>query len=229
MLAAVDENLSPTASSLMDIVREKPGIHFRGLARAADITSMGQLRHHVDRLRQGGKIVEVEDGRYKRYFAAGTHPPQVRRTLARFSRPVPHRIGKLLLWRPMSRAELRRTLGCADSTLGYHLARMSLHGDLVKTGMSNRCRYSLADPESVRAALLLQENGDLPPEDAQNETQRTPEPLEADPIPARATAADESHRPRPRHLPTAPAVLAARSAMWRQAIRQRERKVAPTE
>lgn len=163
MTQTVDDNVSHTASSLVDIVRERPGIHFRSLARQARISSMGQLRHHVDSLRRRGILIEVEDGRYKRFFLAGSHPPAVRRTLARFSRPVPQRIGKLLLWRPMSRAELRRSLGCADSTLGYHLSRMSLNGDIVKTDSSMRCRYALADPETVRVALIIQSSGSSPP------------------------------------------------------------------
>lgn len=167
MMSATEQTrLSHTAANLVEIVRDRPGIHFRGLARAASISSMGQLRHHVDRLMRSGVIVEVEDGRYKRFFLAGNHPPNLRRTLARFSRPVPRRIGRLLLWRPMTRGELRRTLGCADSTLGYHLARMSLHGDVVKTGASNRCRYTLADPETVRLALVLQ-NMDAPPSEVE--------------------------------------------------------------
>lgn len=158
MSATEDPSLNHTASSLVGVVKDHPGIHFRELARAANISSMGQLRHHVDRLRQRGVLIEVQDGRYKRFFVTGTHPPAVRKTLARFSRPVPQRIAKLLLWRPMTRAELRRNLGCADSTLGYHLTRMSIHGDVVKTSNSNHSRYTLADPEAVRAALVMQQS-----------------------------------------------------------------------
>lgn len=149
---------SDVRRNLWDVVKQKPGIHFRALGRAAEVSSAGQLRHHVDQLVRNRVLIEVEDGRYRRYFAVGDHHPQVRRTLARFARPVPRRIGRILLGGPMNRTELRRRLGCADSTLGYHLSRMLEHGDLVKERDGNACRYSLADPESVRTVILVHDS-----------------------------------------------------------------------
>ena len=135
------------------VVREHPGIHFRGLGRAAQVSSAGQLRHHLDRLERDGTLVEVEDGRYKRFFVAGQHDPKVRPEIARFSREVPRRIATLLLGHSMNRTELRRSLGCADSTLGYHLSRMVMLGDLAKTRGTNCCHYSLTREELVRGIL----------------------------------------------------------------------------
>jgi len=149
-------DIAPIAQLLCSIVRERPGIHFRGLARAANVSSTGQLRHHLDRLGRRGAVIEVEDGRFKRFFVPGDHDANVRHGLARFARRVPRVIGRLLLQRTMNRTELRRTLGCADSTLGYHLSRMVSMGDLVRTPGPNCCLYSLADPEFVRELLQRQ-------------------------------------------------------------------------
>lgn len=145
--------LAPIAQLLCTIVRQSPGIHFRGLARAANVSSTGQLRHHLDRLGRRGAVIEVEDGRFKRFFVPGDHDAKVRHGLARFARRVPRVIGRLLLQRTMNRTELRRSLGCADSTLGYHLSRMVSMGDLIRTPGPNCCLYSLADPEFVRELL----------------------------------------------------------------------------
>lgn len=145
--------IAPIAQLLCTIVRQTPGIHFRGLARAANVSSTGQLRHHLDRLGRRGAVIEVEDGRFKRFFVPGDHDAKVRHGLARFARRVPRVIGRLLLQRAMNRTELRRSLGCADSTLGYHLSRMVTMGDLVRTPGPNCCLYSLADPEFVRELL----------------------------------------------------------------------------
>lgn len=153
-----EEEMSQIALSVIHVVKENPGIHFRAIARAADISSMGQLRHHVDQLQRKGAIFEIEDGRYKRFFVAGDQSPELRRALTRFSRPVPRRIGKLLLRRPLSRSELRSCLGCADSTLGYHLSRLTCLGEVVKTGTRSARRYALADPDTVRRALQTQES-----------------------------------------------------------------------
>jgi DNA-binding HxlR family transcriptional regulator len=148
--------VSQVGLSIRRAVKENPGIHFRGLARAAHVTSAGQLRHHLDRLQHQGVLVEVEDGRYKRFFTAGDQDPKLRAEMARFSRAVPRRIARLLLTSPMNRTELRRSLGCADSTLGYHLSRMVLLGDLARTRGPISCLYSLTSEETVRKMLLIQ-------------------------------------------------------------------------
>lgn len=147
--------LGEVAVRLGQIVKERPGIHFRALGRAAGVTSVGQLRHHIDRLERGGHIVELEEGRFKRFFSSADHEPKLRPVLARFARQVPRQIGKLLLLRPMNRTELQRSLGLADSTLGYHLARMIRLGDLSKNTGRNCCIYTLTDPELVRRIFTL--------------------------------------------------------------------------
>ena len=160
-----EPRVSAVGLSLQRIVRQRPGIHFRELGRAASLSSAGQLRHHLDRLERQGVLVEVEDGRYKRFFAAGEHEPGLRSEMARFARVVPRRIAKLLLARPMNRTQLRRSLGCADSTLGYHLSRMVQLGDLAKSRGPNCCRYSLTREETVRKMLLLEAAAEPPAPD----------------------------------------------------------------
>lgn len=145
--------ISAASQAIRRIVMEQPGIHFRGLSRAANVSSAGQLRHHLDRLARQGILIEVEDGRYKRFFVAGAHDAKLRPGMARFARAVPRLIAKLLLVNPMNRTELRRSLGCADSTLGYHLSRMVQLGDLAKSRGANCCRYSLTSEEQVRKML----------------------------------------------------------------------------
>ncbi len=154
--------VSQASLSIRRAVKEHPGIHFRGLGRAARVSSAGQLRHHLDRLEHQGLVIEVEDGRYKRFFVAGDHDPKMRTEMARFSRAVPRRIAKLLLVSPMNRTELRRSLGCADSTLGYHLTRMVVLGDLARTRGPNSCLYSLTSGDTVRKMLVLQGASEAP-------------------------------------------------------------------
>jgi hypothetical protein len=147
-------HVAPVPVLLRTIVEENPGIHFRGLGRAANLSSMGQLRHHVDRLGHRGELIEVQDGQFKRFFVPGDHDARVRTGLARFARRVPRRIGSLLLERAMSRTELRRSLNCADSTLGYHLSRMVGTGDVTRDRGRRCVMYSLADPGFVRQLLV---------------------------------------------------------------------------
>ncbi|MEA3166767.1 MAG: hypothetical protein QOJ26_1641 [Thermoplasmata archaeon] len=132
-------------ANLLRIVREQPGIHFRALGRQAGLTSSGQLRHHLDRLADLGAIAEVKDGRFSRFFSGGEEDPRLRARQARLSRPVPNLIARLLGDRPMSRTELRRRLGCADSTLGYHLNRLVQVGDIQRRIGPAGHEYALSD------------------------------------------------------------------------------------
>src|SRR5688572_5302592 len=133
-------------ATLLRIIREQPGVHFRALGREAGLTSSGQLRHHLDRLADLGAIAEVKDGRFSRFFAGGhEEDPRLRQRQARLSRPVPNLIARLLGDRPMSRTELRRRLGCADSTLGYHLNRLVQVGDIQRRIGPNGHEYALSD------------------------------------------------------------------------------------
>jgi predicted transcriptional regulator len=132
-------------ATLLRIIREQPGIHFRALGRQAGLTSSGQLRHHLDRLADLGAIAEVKDGRFSRFFGGGDEDPDLRQRQARLSRPVPNLIARLLADRPMSRTELRRRLGCADSTLGYHLNRLVQVGDIQRRIGLNGHEYALSD------------------------------------------------------------------------------------
>lgn len=157
---------SGVADRIHSIVRERPAIHFRGLKRAADVSSNGQLRHHIDQLESENLILELEDGGYTRFFITGQHTPEVRRGLARFARRVPRVIARLLLDGSMIRTELRQALGCADSTLGYHLNRMLEQGDIQRDRNDGQSLYSLTEPEFVRRILAEFEDIDRGSQDS---------------------------------------------------------------
>lgn len=195
MMRKREPRLSTVGLAIRNVVQQQPGIHFRGLGRAARVSSAGQLRHHLDSLAHQGILVEIPDGRYKRFFVAGEHDPRLRPEMARFARVVPRRIARLLLVNPMNRTELRRSLGCADSTLGYHLTRMVMMGDLAKSRGANCCRYSLTSEDMVRKMMLLQGGepdaqsvGNLPPGPLPvpqtDDDPVVPEPLRRRPVPA---------------------------------------------
>lgn len=177
-------------ANLLRIVREQPGIHFRALGRQAGLTSSGQLRHHLDRLADLGALAEVKDGRFSRFFSGGDDDPHLRQRQARLSRPVPNLIARLLGDRPMSRTELRRRLGCADSTLGYHLNRLVQVGDIQRRIGPNGHEYALSDASIAPPELPWRQ----PPQQAS----------QVHPVPP-VTAPLVPPMPEPRANPLAPA------------------------
>lgn len=145
--------ISPVGVRLYDAVRANPGIKFRALGRAVDIRSMGQLRHHVDRLCRSGMIVELTDGGFRRYCVPGHHDSSIDPLFSRLARPAVQRIARLLLAGALTRTTIRKALGCSDSTAGYHLSRMVDNGDLAKIRVDNRCFYAVVDADRMREGL----------------------------------------------------------------------------
>lgn len=156
---SLSDSRSGVADRIHSIVADRPAIHFRGLKRAADVSSNGQLRHHIDQLERENLLIELEDGGYTRFFISGQHKPELRDGLTRFARRVPRIIARLLLGGSMIRTDLRQALDCADSTLGYHLNRMLEQGDIQRDRTDGRSLYSLTEPDFVRR--ILAEFGDL--------------------------------------------------------------------
>ncbi len=144
---------SPVGDDLCRIIHDQPGIHFRALERAANLQSTGQLRHHIDQLQRAGTVVEVSDGGFHRFFIANDHDRRLRQRMVRFARPLAYRVARLLLRQENTRTEIRRALGCADSTLGYYLNRMEASGDIVRREGPRGPVYALADPKGVHEVL----------------------------------------------------------------------------
>lgn len=157
------------ASRIHALVRQNPGLHFRELGRLAGLRSTGQLRHHLDSLTRRRLVLEIADGRFRRYFPAG-QPAEIQPHLARLARPLPRRIVSILLSTPLGRTGLRRQLACADSTLGYHLQRLLHAGDVEQVHDGRGTRYALVDPERIRRILQAQECLEQPPTHAWGST-----------------------------------------------------------
>ncbi len=198
-----DRRTSPVGNQLLEIVRTQPGIHFRALERAAELHSAGQLRHHVDRLLHKGALIEVPDGGYTRYFVANEHDRRLRPRLARFARPIPRRIGILLLEQSLNRTELRHRLRCADSTLGYYLKRMEKEGDIIKCKGRTCCHYRLADADILREVFKVPRPvlGALEPATGPRATQTPPRKSDAQPTPTTPTTPNPPPTQPPRGTP----------------------------
>lgn len=72
---------NPVRARIYERIRAEPGIH---LAELEDFAAIGRgaTKHHVDQLVKHRYAVEMEDGGFTRYFAAGEVPPAVARRAA---------------------------------------------------------------------------------------------------------------------------------------------------
>lgn len=178
---------NPTRHRLLLTVAARPGIHFRALGRAAGC-SAGQLRHHLTKLQRSGFVLEVADGRYRRFFLAGRHAPNLREAVALLHRPGLRPIAHLLLEGPRRRGELRPVVGCAESTLSFHLDLMARRGMVAAERDGAGLRYVLTEPETVREALALVASGGSVDTVGEGWRRAPRGPLEQEAAPVPATA-----------------------------------------
>lgn len=58
----------PTRSSIFELIKRNPGLHFRAICRVLS-KKMGVVQYHISVLENAGLIRSIRDGRYKCFFA----------------------------------------------------------------------------------------------------------------------------------------------------------------
>lgn len=142
------ENLLDNAirAKIFSCIRDRPGIHFHGIARETGVRP-GTLRYHLAQLSRSHMIVLVESDGYARYFKNdGTYSGSEQRLLVHLRRGIPHDILALLLQRPSAtRTELAESLGVAGPTVTWHMKRLE-RDHLISVERDGRCvRYHIPD------------------------------------------------------------------------------------
>lgn len=123
-----------TRQRIFDLVRTRPGIHFRGIARQLDL-SLGQLEHHVTKLTRGDLLVEETTDGYSCYFAPGAVDDTVKRLATKLRTDTARAILEAVLERPgASLSAVAYNAGVSRSAATYHV------GKLVDAGMVDKDR-----------------------------------------------------------------------------------------
>ncbi len=118
-------------------LRAIPGDHFRSVARNLGL-SVGEARHHLDRLIRDGYVVERKDPARSRYYLRSRHADPERNEL--FSRQWAFRdlrirvLTKVRSRGPSSGREVAAELGISRQLASYHLARLEEMGFVHRDG-----------------------------------------------------------------------------------------------
>lgn len=145
---------SDARRAIFEQVRDRPGLHLRAIHRATGL-SFGQLLHHLHRLTANGDLVIRKDGRFSRYFIAGSFPMTSKCVLGILRHEVPRKVVVMLICRPdLGHAALLEHTGVSPSTLSFHLGRMVEAGVLTRTPHGREAAYRVVD-ETLCARLLV--------------------------------------------------------------------------
>ncbi|WP_137285749.1 winged helix-turn-helix transcriptional regulator [Halorussus salinisoli] len=132
------------------LVEENPGTHFRHLLEQLDY-AQGTLQYNLRQLIDDGLVESSDDGKYTRYYPAGEFSESdqiVMNALRRkYSR---HIIAHLLADGPLTTSDLSDRLEKSNSTISWHLSKLTDADLVTKERDGVAVYYTLTDSERAR-------------------------------------------------------------------------------
>jgi predicted transcriptional regulator len=136
-------------------IADTPGIHFRALLDELDY-AQGTLQYHLHWLADEGLVEVSDDGKYTRYYPAaelGEADQTVMNALRReYSRRI---LAHLLADGPLSTTELSDRINKAQSTVSWHLSKLTEADVVTKERDGRSVVYDVRDPDRVTYLYTL--------------------------------------------------------------------------
>ena len=153
-----------TRRAIYTLVMNQPGLHLREIQRQLGM-HVNLVEYHLHHLIASELIVSVHQGGYNRFFptqAAGSGSrvdrltSQEKRVLGLMRQPMPLRIMVYLLAAGTAlHKDICQHLGCAPSTLTYHMKKMVKADVVVQKTAGEGKGYQLKDRRTVARLLML--------------------------------------------------------------------------
>jgi predicted transcriptional regulator len=153
-----------TRRAIYNLVLAQPGLHLREIQRRLGM-HINLVEYHIHHLIASELVVTVEQGGYNRYFpsqAPGTGErvdvltSRDKRVLGLMRQPMPVRIMVFLLAAGTAlHKDVCDHLGCAPSTLTYHMKKLVRAEVVVQRTAGEGKGYHLADRRGVARLLML--------------------------------------------------------------------------
>ncbi len=155
-----------TRRLVLDLVREKPGLHMREIARRLKL-STSLVEYHLRALISDEMITSMKEEGYRRFYPGDDLKERIpltrdqKRKLNLLRQNTPLMIISMLLERsPLQHREIGETVEVSPSTLSYHLKRMVRVGLLRKVRAGEEKGYHLFDRRETVWILMT---GDVSP------------------------------------------------------------------
>lgn len=140
----------PSRLALLALLRSQPGMHLRGLARAAGLT-VQRATYHLDTLERLGLVVSQDIGGRRCYFEAGSGAA-VRRALQEAALQPGATARDVLAFiegHPgASQSDVARSLGLLPGSARWHLRRLTEQGNLAEARQGKALTYRPRGPSS---------------------------------------------------------------------------------
>lgn len=123
---------NPNRQTIHQMIETRPGIHYKQLVRALGQPD-GTVKHHLDKLVQGGLVTTAPGAGYTCYFIAGEADRHTRDASSCLKSPVAQGLMQTIQERPgITGKQAAERLGVTPATVHYHLKRMDEAGLLIR-------------------------------------------------------------------------------------------------
>jgi predicted transcriptional regulator len=153
-----------TRRSIYNLVLSQPGLHLREIQRRLEM-HVNLVEYHIHHLLASELIMAVEQGGYTRYFPASAPgsgsdvdrlTSKEKRVLGLMRQPMPLRIMVYLIAAGTAQhKDICDHLGCAPSTLTYHMKKLVKGQVVVQVTAGEGKGYHLSDRRGVARLLML--------------------------------------------------------------------------
>ena len=145
----------PTRHEIYTYIKDNPGVHFRGICDALDL-SVGVVQYHLSVLEKAGLIDSHADGQNIRYFE---HSAAAKTDVKLTSLMRHDTTAKILTILAQNKSALHRDianeLGISSQALTWQMNQLKNTGLINAQKESVNVRYSLADAETGRLVVSL--------------------------------------------------------------------------
>jgi len=131
-------------------IADSPGVHFRGLLETLEY-AQGTLQYHLQWLADEGLVEVSDDGKYTRYYPATEFDETDQAVMNALRREYSRRVlAHLLADGPLSTTDLSDRIEKAQSTVSWHLSKLTAAGLVTKERAGRSVVYDVSDPDRVR-------------------------------------------------------------------------------
>lgn len=144
---------------LINIIKNKPGIHFREILREADV-AMGELEYHLHVLEKMKLISKKKTPYYTRYYPAYELGKEDKKIMDLLRQKM---LREILLFIMSSEnpnhGDIAKQFGLVKSTTSFYLDKLLVNGLIEKKKSGKQVQYSIENPERILRLILLYRKG----------------------------------------------------------------------
>ena len=158
----MDENLSENLAirkKLLDIIKNKPGIHFRKIQREANV-AMGELEYHLQILEKLKLVSKTTSKGYTRYYPAyelGTNDKRIMGQLRQ--EKLREIILFLLSTDEPTHKDISKHFSLLKSTTSFYMDKLISAGIVSKKKVGRNVIYEVKEPQKIMRLILIYKKG----------------------------------------------------------------------